>query len=675
MRRLYDFHGGVHPAQCKTQSTTTPIHFAGIPPLLILPLSQHKGSPATLRVSVGEHVKKGQLLAEASSKISASVHAPTSGEIITIEERPVAHPSGLPERCVVLRPDGKDQWGERNPRSDYITQDPATLVAQIRRAGIAGMGGAGFPSDIKLSPRQPTTTLIINGAECEPYITADDMLMRERSSELAKGIAILQHILQPQETLLGIEDNKPEALAIMQAALSNNPADVVSVPTKYPSGGKNQLVEILTGHQIPSGTRSADSGIACINVGTCVAIYHAICLDQPLISRITTVTGNTLQQPQNMDVLLGTPVQYLLEQAGHKAEQRQRLIMGGPMMGFTLASADVPVVKITNCIIAPSAKEIPEPSPAQACIRCGLCADACPATLLPQQMYWFARGREFDKLEQHQLFDCIECGACSWVCPSHIPLVQYYRAAKADIIQLREESEKAEHAKARFEARQVRLERLAAEKDAKRAARKRAAEVRAKTAQTTGDNTDPIAAAIARAKAKKAAQQQATSGTVGEAEKLESAVLSIRKRLTTAEQKLAQAQTDGSDLVAALTTGVEKTREKLAKAEQALAGYQRQNTVKNTTDDMPDPVKDAIARAKARRAAAANRTPAEKARAEINKLEQRLEKTRQKVAQSEADNEQEKVLIALRATVERLDNKIHQARSALAETESESVSK
>jgi electron transport complex protein RnfC len=283
-------------------------------------------------------------------------------------------------------------------------------------------------------------------------------------------------------------------------------------------------------------------------------------------------------QPQNFEVMIGTPMSYLLEKAGYQPEKNTRLIMGGPMMGFTIPTADAPIVKTTNCLLAPGEAELPSAPPAQACIRCGMCAMACPASLLPQQLFWFAQGKEFEKLEQHNLFDCIECGACSWVCPSNIPLVQYYRASKAEILQLRSDNEKSEHSRVRFEARQERLEREDLEKEAKRAARKKAAQERALAAAQGGGAEDPIQAAIERAKAKKAAQQAgAGAAEENEQEKLEKTVVTTRKRLDTASAKLEQARAEGSDLVAALQTGVDKTRAKLETAEQALHDYQQEN--------------------------------------------------------------------------------------------------
>ncbi len=677
MRKVFDFHGGIHPPENKQQSLQTPIVKAGIPPLLVLPLSQHIGAPAVPAVAPGDRVLKGQLIGEARGFVSVPLHAPTSGTIEAVEERQIAHPSGHRAPCIVIRSDGLDEWIECRGIEDYTTLDKSDLLQRIRNAGIAGMGGAGFPSAVKLAvqPEKKISTLIINGTECEPYITADDALMRERAEQIVSGAMILRHLVEPEETLLGVEDNKPEAIATLLTAAQGTGLEVVSFPTKYPSGGEKQLIEILTGKQVPSGGLPADIGVVCQNMGSAAAIHDAVVLGRPLISRITTVTGDAIDQPQNFEVLLGTSMAYLLEKAGYRAERNNRLVMGGPMMGFTVPSPDVPVVKTTNCILAPSERELPTPPPAQACIRCGMCAEVCPASLLPQQMFWFAQGKEFDKLEQHNLFDCIECGACSYACPSNIPLVQYYRASKAEILQLRRDHEKSEHSRLRFEARQERLEREEREKAEKRAARKKAAEAKAKQGTANGEaEEDPIQAAIERAKAKKAAQQSAADaqgGSEGEREKLEKAVVSTRKRLDTAIAKLEQAQAEGSDLVEALQTGVDKTRLKLETAETALAALQ--NSSDSTTAESTsstDAAQLAIEKAMAARAAEADLSPAEKARADLEKLEQRLEKSRAKLAQSRDAGDEEKIIEALEATVERLAGKVEQARQQLQQAES-----
>jgi len=671
MRKIWTFHGGIHPPENKLQSLGNPITDAGIPARLVLPLSQHIGAPAVPVVAVGDHVLKGQMIAAPKGFVSVPVHAPSSGTVAAIEDRRIAHPSGLSAPCIVITTDGQDRWTRLQPVDDYLQLDKPELLERIRLAGIAGMGGAGFPTVVKLSvkPETKIDTLIINGTECEPYITADDAAMRERGAQIVAGAEILSHLVSPGETLIGVEDNKPEALAALQEATAQSDVEVVEFPTKYPSGGEKQLIEILTGRQVPSGGLPADVGIICQNIGSTIAVYEAIVKGRPLISRITTVTGEAVSAPGNFEVLLGTPMEYLLQLAGYNPDNNERLIMGGPMMGFTVPDAGVPIVKTTNCLLAPTPEELPKPQPAQACIRCGMCAEVCPASLLPQQLFWFAQGKEVEKLEEHNLFDCIECGACSWVCPSHIPLVQYYRASKAEILELRRDHEKSEHSRIRFEARQERLAREDAEKEAKRAARKKAAQEKARRAAESGSTEeDPIQAAINRAKAKKAEQQ--AGGEASEQEKLEKAVVTTRKRLDTATAKLEQAKAENSDLVDALRTGVEKTQAKLASAEKALDEFLRaQRPGEDAATAKPvDAAQAAIEKAMAARASEAALSPGEKARQALEKLETRLEKSRSKLSESRTAQAEEKIISALEATVDRLEQKVQDARAKLQET-------
>jgi electron transport complex protein RnfC len=507
---LHSFDGGIHPQENKDQSTQSAIAQLPLPAQLVVPVGQHIGAPAEVIVGVGDLVLKGQLIAQAKGFVSAAIHAPTSGKVVAIEQRELPHSSGLEGTCVIIECDGQDQWlaeiaDGSQAISDYLEADNDVLVNRIRDCGITGMGGAGFPTAVKMAVKgKQIDTLIINAAECEPYITADDMLMRERALEAMHGIQILMKLTSADNCLIGIEDNKPEAIKAMEDALHTVHGEhhiaVVTIPTKYPSGGEKQLIEILTGKEVPSGGIPAEVGIVCQNIGTCEAVYRAVAEGKPLVSRVTTITGESVEQPQNVEVLIGTPVKHLLEFAGFKQEKslfqkllgsfnsktddsqhnsaakKPRLIMGGPMMGFTLSSDELPILKSSNCILAPSQQELPANDIASACIRCGLCTEACPADLLPQQLYWFSKAGELEKAEQHNIADCIECGACSYVCPSQIPLVQYYRHAKGAIKEERAAQDKSNRSKVRFEARQGRLDREAAEKEAKRQARAATAE-------------------------------------------------------------------------------------------------------------------------------------------------------------------------------------------------------
>ncbi|WP_084341342.1 electron transport complex subunit RsxC [Ectopseudomonas oleovorans] len=549
--KIWDIPGGIHPAERKELSNRTPIQQAPLPKRLVLPLGQHIGTVAEPCVVVGQRVRKGEKIAEANGVVSVPLHAPTSGTVVFIGEQPYPHASGILAPAIVIDSDGLDEWIELAPHPDYRSLEPAELLTLIREAGINGLGGAGFPTAVKLTarPTQKIHTLIINGTECEPYITADDVLMRERAAELVAGIEVLTHLIQPQQVLIGIEDNKPEAIAAVRAACSGRDYQVRVFPTKYPSGGEKQLIQILTGVEVPSGGLPADIGILCQNVGTCVAIHDAVLLGKPLISRITTLTGEALARPGNVEALIGTPVGELLAFAGLDASKINRLIMGGPMMGFTLPSLDVPLIKTSNCLLASTATELPPPPPAMPCIRCGECAEACPASLLPQQLHFFALGQEHQQLKAHNLFDCIECGACAYVCPSSIPLVQYYRVAKAEIRELEQKQLKAEHSKQRFEQRQERLRRAEEQKEAERkaraekAARAKAAQAEAPPAAAAAPADEAlkklkIEASMAQVALKKAEKQLAAHDTP----ELQAQVTELRAAAEAAQKALADAQ-------------------------------------------------------------------------------------------------------------------------------------
>jgi electron transport complex protein RnfC len=482
LRKLYHFHGGIHPPSNKMQSTRSGIVRAPLPAKLIVPLQQHAGESAKPVVQAGDHVLKGQLIGMPDGFVSSAVHAPTSGTIAAIDMQLIAHPSGLPNLCATLIPDGKDEWVELKP-VDYRSHSSADLQQLLRMAGVVGLGGAAFPSDIKLrTGKQKITTLILNGAECEPYITCDDMLMRERAAEIVQGAEILRFMLDATEVLIGVEDNKPEAIAALQQAISASSAvleqnkrhEVVTIPTIYPGGGAKQLIRVITGLEVPSGKLPTDVGVQCFNVATVWAVYRALAHGEPLLSRVITIAGN-VRHAQNFEALIGTPINELVA-LGEALPDTDHYIMGGPMMGVPLPSVQVPVVKATNCVIASSAKLFPPPLPSLPCIRCTRCAEVCPADLQPQDLYWFAQSREFGRAQAFSLFDCIECGACSYVCPSHIPLVQYYRFAKSEIRAREHDKQLADRARERHEYREHRIEREKREKTEKLAAREKAAQ-------------------------------------------------------------------------------------------------------------------------------------------------------------------------------------------------------
>ncbi|MGA8863285.1 MAG: electron transport complex subunit RsxC [Gallionella sp.] len=482
MRKLYQFHGGIHPPSNKAQSTAMPIAQAPLPSRLIVPLHQHAGETAKPIVKAGDHVLKGQLIGMPDGFVSSAVHAPTSGTITAIAMQLVAHPSGLPNLCATLVPDGREEWISCKA-VDYRSHNTTELQQMLRMAGVVGLGGAAFPSDIKLRlGKQRITTLILNGAECEPYITCDDMLMRERALEIVQGAEMLRFMMDADEVLIGVEDNKPEAIAALQQAIADNSFDlhernrheVVAIPTIYPGGSAKQLIRVLTGLEVPSGKLPTDIGVQCFNVATAASVYRALAKGEPLLSRIVTITGN-VRQPGNYEVLTGTPIDELVALSAALPDT-SGYIMGGPMMGFPLPAAHVPVVKATNCVIAASAKSFPPPPPAMPCIRCTRCVEVCPADLQPQDLYWFAQSKEFGKAQTFSLFDCIECGTCSYVCPSHIPLVQFYRFAKSEIRAREHEKQLADQARERHEYHELRIEREKQEKAAKLAAKEKAAQ-------------------------------------------------------------------------------------------------------------------------------------------------------------------------------------------------------
>jgi electron transport complex protein RnfC len=484
-----------------------------LPELVILPMQQHIGEPAEPIVKVGERVLKGEMIARASEYVSVPVHASTSGRVIAIEERAVPHPSGLPASCIVIKTDGKDEWTELRPVIDYQSMDPSALRNVIRDAGIVGLGGAGFPSFIKLNPGPDNVieTLVLNGAECEPYITCDAMLMQEHPRRIIDGLLVMKHALQAKHCIIAVEDNKKVAHTMLVNALHEHESEfieIVQIPTIYPTGGEKQLIKVLTGKEIPSHGLPIDIGIVCHNVATAAAVCETIEQGKPLISRNVTITGEAVETPRNLEVLIGTPFAHLLEACGWQEEQTDEVLMGGPMMGFGITSLDAPVIKTTNCILA-RPKDQPHRQPAMPCIRCGQCANVCPAKLLPQQLYWYARAKDFDKAQDYNLFDCIECGCCAYVCPSHIPLVQYYRFAKTEIWAMERDKKKADHARQRHEFHQYRLERKQKEDEE----RKRMKKELLKKTQGKEDTEDDskksaIEAAMARVKAKREQQEK-----------------------------------------------------------------------------------------------------------------------------------------------------------------------
>lgn len=472
--KLFRIRGGVHPDDRKDLTADRPIESAGLPSVLRIPLQQHVGSPADPVVSAGDRVGKGQLLASAHDAISAPVHAPTSGEILEVGEHPAPHPSGLHTHTIALRPDGEDAWAELPPPLDPLTASPEAIAERVASAGIVGMGGGTFPSAVKLNlgTQFKLDTLVINGAECEPYLTCDDRLMRERAAAVVDGVQAMQRALGVPQAIVAIEANKPDALEAMRAAAVHEVGlRVMAMPTRYPLGSEKHLVHTLTGRETPAGALTATIGVVVYNVGTAFAVHEAVRLGRPLISRVVTVSGRALRQQRNLQVAIGTPVSFLLELCGGYAEEPARLLAGGPMMGQPLPSLDVPIVKGTNGVLALTHTEA-DPRPTMPCIRCGTCVAVCPCGLMPVEMVARIRHEDLDGAQEWGLMDCLSCGACAYACPSHLPLVQYFNYGKGKLRLQAQEKRKLETAKRLSEARTRRLQAQLEARKAKQAARR-----------------------------------------------------------------------------------------------------------------------------------------------------------------------------------------------------------
>ncbi|SFR58654.1 electron transport complex subunit RsxC [Thiomicrospira sp. ALE5] len=595
---LYKFHGGIFPDYHKDLALKQPLRQGYMPKKLILPLQQHMGEPATACVKVGENVLKYQVIAQAIEPRSVPLHAPTSGKVVAIAPQPLPHASGVAEMAIVIEPDGLDEALTNPLQQDQLPpnnkQDPiAAFKHTILNAGVVGMGGAGFPSYAKL-PNQPGLVkhLIINGAECEPFITCDDMLMQTHPAEILAGAHALATAFQIPNIIFAIESNKPNAIKAVRHAIAGQASNsvvkvqLVEVATVYPMGGQKQLIQELLGLEIPHNKHAIDIGIVMMNVATLRAIHHAINLGLPSVSRFVTVSGHGLKEPFNIETMIGTPFDELAMLAKPASSINYSLIMGGPMMGVRLVNNHVPVIKTTNCILA----NPPEPiHQAMACIRCGECAEVCPVNLLPQQLYWHAKAQEFDKTQDYKLFDCIECGCCAYVCPSHIPLVQYYRNAKAEIREQHAQAALAEQAKQRHEARLARIEREKLEREAKLAAKKAAVKAQAAEATPKKDVTaEPATTKLsAREKAMQAAKARQAAAAAS-SKKADSAAVKSEPAAPSAEDKRKAAM------------AAAKARAAAKQAKQA-----QQSDKKSATESVSveDKRKAAMAAAKARAAA------------------------------------------------------------------------
>ena len=504
-------HGGLHLDEQKAPACDYPIRNADIADIFTLPLNMHAGMDAIPSVTVGQEVARGQIIASADGSLSANIHSPVNGVVKAIEPRPMSSRSGMAEMAIVIQ--GRDSvWPVTESRSwiTALSETPQAIYEAIQQAGIVGLGGAGYPTAVKVAASHEAKKLLLNGAECEPYICCDDRTMRDFAEQVIAGSFLIAKAANCDLIEIGTEDNKPEAISAMEQVINELPEhmqkriQIFVCPTRYPMGGERQLLEAITGKQVPSSTYPAELGYLVQNIGTALAVYNIMCHNEPLISRMVTITGKAVANPGVYQVLLGTPIGHALSQAGLDDTQLYKVIHGGPMMGYPVQDLTTPVTKITNCLIAATAEELPPLPEEESCVRCGKCTEVCPASLLPQQLYWFSKSEEFEKAEAHKIHDCIECGLCSYVCPSHIPLVDYYRFAKSEIRQQTEARIKSDRSKVKFDARNERLEqerlekeRIKAEKAKQRAANK-AANPEAKKA-----NQDAVAAALARVKAKK----------------------------------------------------------------------------------------------------------------------------------------------------------------------------
>ncbi len=468
--KLFPVRGGIHPEYRKDITSEKAIVVMPMPAMLYIPLQQHIGAPAEVLVAEGELVRKGQMIARNQGAVSASQHAPASGRIVSVAEVAAPHPSGLPQKTIVIEPDGKDEWADLPaPIADPFTATPQEINDRVAQSGIVGMGGAAFPSAIKLNlgTQKKLEVLLLNGAECEPYLTCDDRVMREYADEVIDGARIMAHALGTSRVVIGIEQNKPQAIETMRkaaAAFSN--IEVAAVPVQYPMGSERHLVQAITGKETPARKLTADLGIVVHNVATARAVHHAVRFGRPLLARVVTVSGGAIRNPSNVMTPIGTRISDLVEFCGGFSSRPESVVNGGPMMGQPLASLDAPVVKGTSGILALTAEEIND-RPTSACIRCGSCVTVCPCGLSPVEMAAFIRKDNLDVAAKLGVMDCFSCGSCSYVCPSHIPLVHYFNYAKGVLRELETERRKSERIKTLAETRTIRIEKVA---EAKRAA-------------------------------------------------------------------------------------------------------------------------------------------------------------------------------------------------------------
>lgn len=493
--RLHRFHGGLRLDGHKAESAAGGLRPCPPPARLRVSLLQHAGPPASPCVAVGEQVRRGQRLGDARDDRAVPVHSPVAGLVEAFVEEDLPQWPGQRATHVVLTPThGGDPL--RLPALEWTRESPGALRARIADAGIAGLGGAGFPTAEKLSAGREL--LVLNGAECEPWIACDDALLRAHADEVVLGGRLLARATGATRVLLAVEDSMQAALLACREAIASHGGDqveLVVVPTIYPEGGERQLIQVLTGREVPRGGLPRDLGVLVQNVGTARAAWRAVAHGEALVERIITITGPGVARPGNYVVPLGTPVAHVVAQAGGYTPAAARLLLGGPMMGIALPHDDVPLGKTHNCVLVLGADPAATRGPEMPCIRCGDCADACPSRLLPQMLLRQVRAGQLEAARDQGLPDCIECGCCDLACPSHIPLTAHFRHGRAALRQADDDAAAADAARERFEARKLRLEREAAEREQRLAAR------------AAATSADAVAAAIARAKARRAGQE------------------------------------------------------------------------------------------------------------------------------------------------------------------------
>ncbi|TYB31472.1 MAG: electron transport complex subunit RsxC [Candidatus Mcinerneyibacterium aminivorans] len=432
--KVLTFKGGIHPPEGKELSEDKSLKKLKIPEQVIIPLSQHIGAPAKPIVEIGDEVKTGQKIAEANSKISANIHSSITGKVKAIGE--YLHPALGKARAVVIEKTEGDEWIENKKIEDYDSVDSEKLVEIIRERGIVGMGGATFPTDVKLSPPpwKDIDYVILNGAECEPYLTCDDRLMREKTEEIIEGLKIIMKIVDADKGFIGIEHNKPSAIKNIQKLCKNiNNIEVKIVKTKYPQGAEKQLIKAITNREVPVGGLPLDVGVVVQNVGTSLAIYEAIVEGKPLIERAVTVSGEAMNDTANFIVRIGDTFENLIEKAGGLKDNVKKIISGGPMMGIAQHSVkNVPVLKGVSGILAFTDKKTHHDEELP-CISCASCVDICPMKLIPSKIVKFIKNEKYEEADELEISACIECGSCAYVCPSKIPIVQYMKIGKNEV--------------------------------------------------------------------------------------------------------------------------------------------------------------------------------------------------------------------------------------------------